>query len=388
MSASASNIGKHEVLWIGGYPAHYTRAMHCEIERLRPGTVYFLYVVDEKTNMQRAYEQGGMPDSTKLLSRVDWLSYSINLVKSKPKLVILAGYGNRFTNFALLWFFFTRLRFCFWSDTNLLDVLGQPNIKQFFRKLLLKPLLSRATLLLYIGSRNRDYWIWLLGKRHAQKKLYHMAYPALLMHENATAAPTCRQDAEKFTIISLCRLEPVKAVDKLLKAVSLLGPDYQGRLRLDIYGTGSEEKNLIALASKLGLEKTIIFHGAIPSDQVAQAYARADLFVLPSNIEPWGLVVNEALSEGVPVICPYWVGAAADLVLNGLTGYVMENNEPSTIAAAIERAWCNRNSLASFGERGRELVRNGPWNCDMVTLRLLHLVDVAIEIPQQNNLHE
>ncbi|HXH29509.1 MAG TPA: glycosyltransferase [Bacteriovoracaceae bacterium] len=339
--------------------------------------------------MQRLYERGGLPDSSELLEGFGhWLSFLVSLVKSKPELVILAGYGDRFTNCTLIWAFLARLKFYFWSDTNLLDVWGQSSLKRFFKKLLLKPIFSRATRLLYIGSRNRDYWIWFLGKQRVQKKLYHMAYPALLTNEDGSGAPRCRQDSEKFTIISLGRLEPIKAVDKLLEAVSLLGPELRGALRLDIYGTGSEENNLKTLAEKLGLTEIVAFHGAIPSNQVAQAYSRADLFVLTSNVEPWGLVVNEALSEGVPVICPYWVGAATDLVLDGLTGYVLEDNEPRTIASGIERAWRDRKTITSLGDCGRALVRNGPWNSEAVTTRLLQLVDTVIENPQQNNSYE
>jgi glycosyltransferase involved in cell wall biosynthesis/SAM-dependent methyltransferase len=389
MSESVSYIGNCEVLWIGCYPAHYTRVMHCEIERLRPGVVHFFYVVEVEDQIQRSYERGGMPESSELVGRFpQWLPFLISLVKSKPKLVILAGYGDRFTKCALVWVYLTRRRFYFWSDTNLLDVLDRSRLNRFLRKSLLKTIFSRATRLLHIGSRNRDYWIWLLGRQRAQEKLYHMAYPALLMPDDGSGVRESRQTAEKFTILFLGRLEPVKAVDKLLKAVSQIGLELRRSLRLDICGTGSEKNNLEILVRKLGLTEIVVFYGAVPSDQVAQAYSRADLFVLPSDLEPWGLVINEALSAGVPVMCPFWIGAAADLVVDGVTGYVLDDNEPGTIAAGIERAWRNREATVRLGQRGRELVRNGPWNNETVTKRFLQLVDTAVEKPAKEQFRQ
>lgn len=384
MSDRLANKGDFDVLWIGDYPAHYVRAMHCEVERLRPGAVHFLYIPTHSFQKQRTYERGDLPASAELLGVPDHLlSFLISLVHRKPKLVILQGYQNTFLSCALLWAYLTRRKFCFWSDTNLLEVLDKSSLNRFLRKSLLKAIFSRATRLLYFGSRNRDYWIWLLGRQRAQEKLYHMAVPALLLPEDGSSTQKRRQTAERFTILFLGRLEPVKAVDKLLHAVSQLGLELRRSLRLDICGTGSEQDNLEALTRRLGLTETVFFHGAIPSDQVEKAYFRADLFILPSEMEPWGLVVNEALSAGVPVMCPFWIGAAADLVVDGVTGYVLDDNKPETIAAGIERAWCNREALELLGQNGRKLVRNGPWHSEAVTKRFLHLVDTLIETPKQ-----
>jgi glycosyltransferase involved in cell wall biosynthesis len=93
-------------------------------------------------------------------------------------------------------------------------------------------------------------------------------------------------------------------------------------------------------------------------------FAVADVVVLPSHTEPWGLVVNEALSSGRPVMAPHWVGAAADLLQDGVTGLVLSANSPEAIAAGLERALEMRATLSEMGRRGRALVAEGGWTLE------------------------
>jgi len=113
----------------------------------------------------------------------------------------------------------------------------------------------------------------------------------------------------------------------------------------------------------------------VASDQVTRIYQRADLFVLPSDAEPWGLVVNEALINGVPVMCPYWVGAAIDLITDSETGYVLDNNTPETIAAGLERVLHIKEKNKKIGLMGQDRVLNGGWHINAASKRLISIVD-------------
>jgi len=187
-----------------------------------------------------------------------------------------------------------------------------------------------------------------------------------------------QQDGKYFNILYLGRLEPIKAVHKLLKAFVLLPTCICNHIYLDIYGGGSEEVRLKEIAIKHGISELVSFHGQVASDQVAQAYARADLFVLPSDEEPWGLVVNEAMLAGVPVMCPFWVGAAADLITDGETGYILDNNTPECIAAGIERAYSAGLANKQLGIQGRDrLIKNG-WNVEGASIKLASLLDAIL----------
>ena len=91
------------------------------------------------------------------------------------------------------------------------------------------------------------------------------------------------------------------------------------------------------LAENLKISGIVQFLGAVSSDETHLIYVDHDIFILPSRNEAWALVVNEALSSGLPVVIPYWVGAVPDLVIQGYTGFVMEDNEPETISRAIQK---------------------------------------------------
>jgi glycosyltransferase involved in cell wall biosynthesis len=380
VNSGAAAGDRFPVLWIGHYPAHYVRALHCECERAQPGTMSFLYIRDDSDPAMRAYERGELPAAATIVpTTASVAGFARELRRRRPAVMIIAGYNDRFLGTALMWALFTGTPFWFWSDTNLLDVLRAGRFRTLIRKALLAPLFARASRLLHVGTRNRDYWLWLLGRR-AQAKFSHLPYPALLqLHEpERREAP----DGGGLRLLYLGRLAPIKAIDNLIRGVALARAKCPG-LTLRVIGAGSEEQRLKAMATDLNLGSIVEFPGALASDQVHEAYAEADLFVLPSHIEPWAVVVNEALAAGVPVMCPYWVGAAADLVIDGMTGYVLASNDPHEIAAGILRAWSDRASLPALGRNGRSLSVQGPWNLKSATRQLSSLIASVTQPPRE-----
>ena len=94
--------------------------------------------------------------------------------------------------------------------------------------------------------------------------------------------------------------------------------------KLLLCGSGPLEPELRALAGSLGLEGRVVFTGFLRAEEVAQTMARSLALLLPSSEEQWGLVVNEAVALGLPVICSTNVGARDALVRNGVNGFVVE----------------------------------------------------------------
>lgn len=374
------NIGSEKILWIGESPSHYVRQMHLAVEAIRPGVVHFVYIADSAMINGRSYERGNLPNA----STVHRSDYSIRkfleiLQRSRPRALIVTGYNTRLLSVALLWSYWKRAKFSFWCDTNILIILGGNSFTRLVKKSILKLIFSRAHKLLFIGTRNRDFYIWVLGLRLSIEKLFFLPYPATLS-ESTEAVPLkvesfSSQDGGHLKILYLGRLEPIKSVHNLLHALVLLPTAIRHSVHLDIYGGGSEEDRLKAIAGRQGISELVSFHGLVASDHVAQAYAKADLFVLPSEKEPWGLVVNEALLAGVPVMCPFWVGAAADLITDGETGYILENNTPACIAAGIERAYLMGHANKQLGFRGRTRVMMGGWNVQEASAQLVTLID-------------
>lgn len=110
------------------------------------------------------------------------------------------------------------------------------------------------------------------------------------------------------------RLSSEKGLSFLIKSISELS-----NISLTVVGTGPEESNLKALAE--GVER-IQFLGYIENKELSKIYSSHDLFVLPSVSEPWGLVIEEAIKCGLPILCSHVVGAAEDIVLKNSLGLI------------------------------------------------------------------
>lgn len=100
------------------------------------------------------------------------------------------------------------------------------------------------------------------------------------------------------------RLVPVKALDLAIRAVERADDD----VRLSIYGDGSERAGLEALSKKLGLQDRITFHGWTDHDKLIEAYADYRGYIFPSLADSNGIVMQEAMMAGVPVVALRWGG--------------------------------------------------------------------------------
>lgn len=125
-------------------------------------------------------------------------------------------------------------------------------------------------------------------------------------------------------------------------------------VKLHFAGSGELTEALRQRAEEL--QVPVFFTGFLNQTELWKAYVPADAFVLPStNGETWGLVTNEAMLFGLPVIVSDQVGCAADLVHPGETGYVF-TGEAEGLADAMESMLRNRAQAPAMGERARQLV--------------------------------
>jgi glycosyltransferase involved in cell wall biosynthesis len=152
------------------------------------------------------------------------------------------------------------------------------------------------------------------------------------------------------------RFEEEKGVRDLVRAFGQV-PD--PGLTLSFVGSGSLEGELTSAAAR---DPRISIVGHVPHDRLAPHLARARCLVLPSVTtptfaEPWGLVVNEAMHAGIPVITTSAVGAAAHgLVQPMATGIVVPERDSVALAAAIATLAADDDQVSSYGRAGRERV--------------------------------
>lgn len=120
------------------------------------------------------------------------------------------------------------------------------------------------------------------------------------------------------------RLVPVKNLEFLIRRFNESGKS------LTIVGNGALEKQLKQTAAD-----NIRFMGFVPNEELPRIYSTHDIFILPSVYEPWGLVVDEAIYWGLPVIVSDVVGCSVDMVVNPGTGVIFKSNDVVSFATAV-----------------------------------------------------
>ncbi len=125
-----------------------------------------------------------------------------------------------------------------------------------------------------------------------------------------------------------------KGVDVLLKAIESIPPHINMTLLLVGEGKLIEEaEKIISRLPNVNLSKT----GYVVPEQLPLYYALSDIVVLPSNIDTWGMVVNEAMAAGKPIICSTGAGASRDIISDGVNGFIFEKGNYYQLSKQIER---------------------------------------------------
>ncbi len=173
--------------------------------------------------------------------------------------------------------------------------------------------------------------------------------PAALVNGKAIGAETQRRDRMgKSVVLSVCRLEPVKRVDLLLRAFAAVGDEFPDAT-LVVGGTGPELEGLTALAVALGIGERVRFPGFVPERELPNYYAGADVFAAPAmadfNIAPY-----EALAAGCKVVWTTEMETAPEIEASSRI-FVAEPEEGAfarALAAALRARGGRQPDLASM----------------------------------------
>jgi D-inositol-3-phosphate glycosyltransferase len=179
-------------------------------------------------------------------------------------------------------------------------------------------------------------------------------------------------------ILFVGRIEPLKGVDILLNAAALLESDVECSV-LIVGGDESSRARLAelqGLASDLGIGHRVAFVGAVDHDKLPLFYNAADVCVVPSHYESFGLVAVEAMACGVPVVASR-VGGLTGTVKDGETGYLVPWLCPEPFAERIEMLLENESLRRNLGEAAREGVSRYRW--ENVAQRILEVYDGLID---------
>lgn len=184
------------------------------------------------------------------------------------------------------------------------------------------------------------------------------------------------------------RIEPLKGVDTLIKAIAQMRksdvlsecPHY-----LYIIGGDPDEKKeeidneiirLRELCLQLGVGDLIIFSGKKNQDTLQYYYSAAEIVVMPSNYESFGMVALEAMACGTPVVATQ-VGGLQHLVKNNITGFTIPHNDPDALEEKMTRLICQPALREKMSLQCVEYARSYSW--EMITPQIIDLYRTLIK---------
>jgi glycogen(starch) synthase len=161
-------------------------------------------------------------------------------------------------------------------------------------------------------------------------------------------------------VLGLGRVVHKKGFDLLIDAFASIA-DRHPDVGLVIAGTGAELITLQAQADLLGLSERLHFPGRLDRRQVAAVMAGAEVFVMPSRVEPFGIVALEAWRAGVPVVVTDR-GGASEFVLAGERGLVAAPGEGSSLATALSKVLSEPELGPQLVEQATQALPQFTWN--------------------------
>ena len=153
------------------------------------------------------------------------------------------------------------------------------------------------------------------------------------------------------------RMERVKGFDLLIEAVSRLDTS----VRLNLVGDGAVRGELEAQVRDLGLEDRVMFLGRRESAEVTSLMAKADVVVVPSRYEPFGIVCLEAWASGTPLVATNR-GGPADFVTDGVDGLLVDPEDVEALAERIRRVLRDGGLADALAAAGRRRVQDFSWS--------------------------
>jgi glycosyltransferase involved in cell wall biosynthesis len=183
-------------------------------------------------------------------------------------------------------------------------------------------------------------------------------------HFGSVTKETARQNLgiapQSKVILYVGRFDPRKGIETLVKACAKLPQPFQlylvGGSREG--GSDSEEQQRIrSLVKALGLEQVTVFTGQVSQEQLPAYYAAADVCVVPSYYEPFGLVAIEAMAAGTPVIASD-VGGLRHTVIHNKTGLLVSPCNPNALAVAIWELFSQPAQRQAYGQAARQWVQS------------------------------
>jgi glycosyltransferase involved in cell wall biosynthesis len=257
-----------------------------------------------------------------------------DLIRNPADLVVLPGYDRIENWMMLLICVLTRRKRAVFCDSTIND-----NPQVWWKALAKRLFFSRCDAFVGYGQRTKEYLVSLGAS--ADKVIVPCVAPAL-PHEYSQREVRARYaaaklDTDRARFLYVGRLAPEKGLMDLLDAFAQVRDTLSGA-RLDIIGAGVLKEALLKRIAELRLGESVSLLGTLPLTAIVPYFYRSAALVLPSHSEPWGLVANEALSYGCPVVIADRCGCVPELVIEGVSGYTFKSGDVGGLREVMVKA--------------------------------------------------
>ncbi len=271
-----------------------------------------------------------------------------------PDVLIFGGY-----NYVAYWagFFWAKIKkkkIILWSSTNKED-----RDRTFVKELIKSTYFKRFDAANVYGSRSRDYLIQLGLEKSKIFVKGNVTDNSFYFNESEKARKLKKLYLKKYKLppnnfLFIGRFSKEKNIFSLLKAFEKLDTNEWG---LILVGDGPERGGIEAYIEK-NIFKRVILPGFKQKEEIPVYLGLSDVLILPSLSETWGLVVNEAMAAGLPVVVSNRCGCYPDLINEGVNGYSFNPYDGDELLAILNKILKQKGYLKGMGEASREMIKN------------------------------
>ncbi len=214
-----------------------------------------------------------------------------------------------------------------------------------------------------LGIENVGLW-----RRGVDANAFHPRFRSSAMREAMTAG-----DSDSTLLLYVGRLSDEKQIEHIRPTLEALP-----NTRLALVGDGPAR----ALLERCFADLPVTFMGYLRGERLSQAYASADIFVFPSRLETFGLVVIEAMAAGLPVVAAR-VGGVGDMVSEGVNGYSFESGDRTALLEGVRKITSNRENMRWMGQQARAYAEGQSWETIMDEVIEVYTWLIAARHPQR-----
>jgi glycosyltransferase involved in cell wall biosynthesis len=296
------------------------------------------------------------------------------LFKRKIDILWIHGWGSWFQIYAIFIARILGIKVFIRGESNLKITISK-GLKGVIKRIFLRILFRMVNCFLAIGTLNRDYY-----KSYGVKDDIIFMVPYVVDNKFFQQASKLPEDAKeklrhehvldsnrKVILFASKMIARKRAID-LLQAYFLLSDkcEFQSMPYLLFVGDGESREQLELLSRKHSCSELIRYLGFKNQTELPKYFGLCDVFVLPSEDEPWGLIVNEAMNAGIPIIVSDQVGCGPDLVKHGSNGFIFETGNYHQLASYLDLLLLQPCSAESFGVKSIGAINQWGYDEDIL----------------------